>query len=52
MNDAMRMRDIYAEYEKGRIPFEQVVSAADQMLERYARTRGTSDARPDTDERR
>ncbi len=40
-----RIREIYREYALGRIPFETVVRAADEFLERFERRRqsgGTS----------
>lgn len=32
-----RIREVYQDYRKGRIPFERVVEAADAYLDRYER---------------
>ena len=40
MTDKPRIRDLYEAYEQGRLPFEDVVRAADRVLERFAAERG------------
>ncbi len=42
MTATPRIRDLYREYEQGRIPFEQVVRAADRVLERFEAERGST----------
>jgi hypothetical protein len=37
-----RIRDVYKQYQQGRIPFERVVDAADQILARHAAARRSS----------
>ena len=37
------MRDLYQEYVQGRIPFEDLVEAANRFLERYEAERVTED---------
>ncbi|MCK9494233.1 MAG: hypothetical protein M0R75_01900 [Dehalococcoidia bacterium] len=34
-----RIREVYADYRKGLIPFDEVVRASDEFLERYAQDR-------------
>ena len=38
------MRDLYQEYVQGRIPFEDLVEAANRFLERYEAERVTEEA--------
>lgn len=40
MTDTPRIRDLYGAYEQGRIPFDDVVRAADRVLQRFAAERG------------
>ena len=40
MTDKPRIRDLYGAYEQGRIPFEEVVRAADRVLDRFAAAHG------------
>ena len=42
MPDEPRIRDLYRQYSEGRIPFEEVVRAADRVLEQYAAERAPS----------
>ena len=42
MADEPRIRDLYQQYKEGRIPFEQVVRAADRVLERFEADRGST----------
>ncbi len=42
MADEPRIRDLYQQYKEGRIPFEQVVRAADRVLERFEAERGST----------
>lgn len=37
-----RLREVYGDYQKGLIPFEQVVQAAETFLHDYAARRGDS----------
>lgn len=34
-----RIRDVYADYQKGLVSFDDVVKASDEFLDGYARTR-------------
>lgn len=47
-----RIRDVYRDYQRGRIPFEQVVTAADTILERYARVAASRSPKPVDQEQR
>ena len=40
MTDKPRIRDLYGAYEQGLVSFEDVVRAADRVLERFATEHG------------
>ena len=42
MADEPRIRDLYQQYQEGLIPFEQIVRAADRVLERFEAERGST----------
>ena len=42
MADEPRIRDLYQQHQEGLIPFEQVVRAADRVLERFEAERGST----------
>jgi hypothetical protein len=44
MTEPRRIRDVYGDYQKGRIPFDTVVRAADDFLQR--RERGAPSGSP------
>ncbi len=35
-SDIPRIRDVYREYELGRIPFDEVLAASEQIIAQYA----------------
>jgi len=39
MRNEPRIRDVYGEYQRGRIPFDAVIRAADEILANYQATR-------------
>ena len=45
MHNEPRIRDVYEQYQKGRIPFDDVIRAADEILANYQGTRSANEPR-------
>ena len=46
MTDVPRVRDVYAEYRKGHIPFDEVIRASDAFLDAFQGRHGGQSSEP------